>query len=186
MALKLTRLSLGTTFFTRTFDAGTLLFPVTYILGDVITEVYGTPVMRRLIITTFVALIFSTTIMAGTLALPPAPEWPHQKAFEVTFSPGLRICIASPIAYLFGNLTNSLTLQLIKKMTGDPHRWLRFIGSTLVGEAVDTSLFVIIAFAGVYPLTTLIDMWVVGYTIKVLAEIPVLPLSTLGTYWLKR
>ena len=134
-----------------TFDGGTILFPASYIFGDILTEVYGYRRSRRVIWAGFAA----TALMAGVLALvgalPPAADWPHQEAFGAILGQTPRIVLASLLAYFVGEFSNSWILSRMKVRTRG--RWLfaRTIGSTLVGEGLDTAIFVVVAFAGALP-----------------------------------
>lgn len=173
-------------FFGYPLDVGIFIFPFSYIMGDVLAEVYGYRASRRVIWTGFSLLVFTiATIQLATFA-PPAPGWNGQKAFEQTFGLVPRISCASLVGYLFGELANSWTLIRIKQRTGERKRYLRLIGSTLVGQAVDTTLFLGIAFGGVWPLDQLITAWIMGYAFKVVFEIPLLPITYRVTALIKK
>lgn len=173
-------------FFGFPLDAGIIIFPLSYILGDVLAEVYGFAASRRAIWTGFALLLFTILVIRVATIVEPAAGWPYQGAFEQIFGLVPRISLASLIGYLFGEITNSWTLVRIKQKTGEKKRWLRLIGSTLVGEAVDTTLFLAIAFGGVWPITQLIAAWKIGYLFKVGFEIPLLPLTYRAIAWLKK
>jgi len=126
---------------TLTFGAGVLFFPVSYIFGDVLTEVYGYAQARRVIWCGFGALAFASIMASLVVALPPAPFWKNQDAYEIAFGSTWRIVLASMIAYFCGEFVNSLVLAKMKIITQGRHLWSRTIGSTIVGEAVDSSLF---------------------------------------------
>jgi len=160
-----------------TFDGGTLLFPLSYIFGDVMTEVYGYGRAKRAIwLGFFSALLMSIVIMA-VVVLPPAADWPHQEAFKNILGQTPRIVLASLIAYFSGNFTNSYILAKMKLLTKGRWLWTRTIGSTLVGEALDTALFVLIAFAGVLPLGLLTAVAVSNYIFKCGVEIIFTPIT---------
>ena len=131
-----------------TFGAGVLFFPISYVFGDVLTEVYGYARARRVIWCGFGALAFASLMASIVVALPPAPFWKHQAAYEVAFGSTWRIAGASMIAYFCGEFVNSFVLAKMKIATGGRWLWTRTIGSTIVGEAVDSALFYPLAFYG--------------------------------------
>lgn len=163
-----------------------LLFPVTYIFGDVFTEVYGFAASRRAIWLGF----FGTTLLylmgAITIALPPAPGWHNQVAFAAVFGFIPRILAASLVAFLVGEFANSFTMARLKLLTNGTKLWTRTIGSTVVGQAVDTTLVVFLTFVGTIPLSTMGNMILTGYFLKVGYEILATPLTYLVINWLKR
>ena len=130
------------------FGAGVLFFPVSYIIGDVLTEVYGFARARRVIWTGTAALLFMALMAAVVVALPAAPGWPGQAAYEFVFGSTWRIVGASIVAFWCGEFVNSLVLAKLKLATGGRLLWLRTIGSTLVGQGVDSLLFYPLAFWG--------------------------------------
>jgi len=160
-----------------TFDGGTILFPISYIFGDILTEVYGYRRSRRVIWTGFAcsALAAITFMIVG--ALPPARGWELQESYRAILGQTPRIVLASLIAYFAGEFSNSFVLAKMKILTGGRWLWTRTIGSTLVGEGVDTLLFVIIAFAGVYPPALLVSVIVSNYVFKTGIEITATPLT---------
>jgi len=168
-----------------TFDGGTILFPASYIFGDILTEVYGYRRSRRVIWAGFAA----TGLMAGVLAivgaLPAAPGWPHQEAFGAILGQAPRIVLASLLAYFAGEFSNSWVLSRMKVRTQG--RWLfaRTIGSTLVGEGLDTVIFVAVAFAGTLPGPLLWSIVVSNYVFKVGFEVAATPLTYLAVRRLK-
>src|SRR3981081_4359451 len=123
------------------FGAGVLFFPISYVFGDVLTEVYGYARARRVIWAGFAGLAFAALMASIVVALPPAPFWRHQEAYEIAFGITWRIAAASMIAYFCGEFANSLVLAKMKIMTAGRWLWTRTIGSTIVGEAVDSALF---------------------------------------------
>jgi uncharacterized integral membrane protein (TIGR00697 family) len=131
-----------------TFGAGVLFFPVSYVFGDILTEVYGYARARRVIWCGFGALAFASLMAAAVVALPPAPFWKHQAAYEVAFGSTWRIAGASMIAYFCGEFVNSFVLAKMKIATQGKWLWTRTIGSTLAGEAVDSAIFYPLAFYG--------------------------------------
>jgi queuosine precursor transporter len=169
-----------------TFDGGTILFPLSYIFGDVLTEVYGYSRSRKVIWLGFIAafLMAITFVIVG--ALPPAPEWTYQTAYEQILGFTPRIIFASLIAYMTGEFANSFILAKLKVVTQGKWLWMRTIGSTLVGQVVDTALFVLIAFTGVVPTELLLTLIVSNYLFKCGVEILFTPLTYGLTGWLKR
>lgn len=167
-------------------DAGLSLFPFSYILGDVLTEVYGLAQARRAIWIGFGALLFSAAYLSGIAYAPPAPGWEGQASFVYIFGFLPRIIIASLVAFLMGERVNSWVLVKIKQITNGKYFWLRSIGSTIVGEAVDTTLFLGIAFLGKWPWHLWIGTWWVSYVVKVAIEIPILPITYRVVAWAQR
>ena len=131
-----------------TFGAGVLFFPISYVFGDVLTEVYGYARSRRVIWAGFAGLAFASFMSYVVVALPPAPFWKNQAAYEAAFGLTWRISLASMIAYFCGEFVNSFVLAKMKIMTSGRHLWMRTIGSTIFGEAVDSALFYPLAFYG--------------------------------------
>jgi hypothetical protein len=163
-----------------------LLFPITYIFGDVFTEVYGFAASRRAIwLGTFgTALLYAMGVIV--ISLPGAPGWKNQQAFEVVFGFLPRIQTASLIAFWAGDFANSYTLARMKLLTNGRMLWTRTVGSTVVGQAVDTTLVIILTFAGKYPRSTLSNMILTGYALKVGYEVLATPLTYAVIGWLKR
>lgn len=163
-----------------TFDGGTILFPLSYIFGDVLTEVYGYGRSRKVIWLGFIsALLLSITlIIVG--ALPPAAEWTNQEAYEQILGLTPRIVAASLIAYFAGEFSNSLILAKLKILMNGKRLWVRTISSTLVGQFVDTTIFILIAFTGVFSNDLLLTLIISNYLFKCGVEI----LFTPATYWL--
>ncbi|MEB3357386.1 MAG: queuosine precursor transporter [Synechococcales bacterium] len=169
-----------------TFDGGTLLFPLSYIFGDILTEVYGYARSRKVIWLGFLsAFILSITlIIVG--ALPPAADWKFQTAYEQILGLTPRIVTGSLIAYFAGGFSNSFTLAKLKLLTQGRQLWLRTIGSTLIGQLVDTALFVVIAFAGILPGSLLVTIVLSNYLFKCGVEILFTPITYWVTGWLKQ
>ena len=124
------------------FGAGVIFFPISYIFGDILTEVYGYGRDRRVIWAGFGALIFASIMAAIVVALPPAPFWKHQGAYEVAFGNTWRIIGASILAFWCGSFVNSFVLAKMKILTRGRWLWTRTVGSTIFGEAVDSALFI--------------------------------------------
>ncbi len=133
---------------TVNFGAGVLFFPISYVFGDILTEVYGYARARKVIWAGFAGLGFASFMAAVVVALPPAPFWHNQAAYETAFGSTWRIVAASMSAYFCGEFVNSYVLAKMKIMTAGKWLWTRTIGSTLFGEAVDSTLFYPLAFYG--------------------------------------
>src|ERR1700760_1203506 len=169
-----------------TISGAELLFPITYIFGDVFTEVYGYQESRRAIWIGFLASALLSAAGALAVALPADPGWHNQQAFETVFGVGPRFVAASLIAYWVGEFTNAFTLARLKVITGGRWLWTRTIGSTIVGQAFDTVLVMLISFVGTVPTSTLIRLTLSSYLIKVVYEVLATPLTYAGVDWLKR
>ena len=171
-----------------TFGAGVLFFPISYVFGDILTEVYGYSNARRVIWSGFAALVFASIMASLVVALPPAPFWKHQGAYEIAFGSTWRIVLASMIAYFCGEFVNSLVLAKMKVLTAGKHLWSRTIGSTIVGEAVDSSLFYPLAFygSGIIPDDKLPMVMLAQFTLKVVVEVLFTPVTYALVGWLKR
>jgi uncharacterized integral membrane protein (TIGR00697 family) len=131
-----------------TFGAGVLFFPISYVFGDVLTEVYGYARSRRVIWAGFAGLGFASLMSFVVVALPPAPFWHNQDAYEIAFGSTWRISLASMLAYFCGEFVNSFVLAKMKILTAGKWLWMRTIGSTIFGEGVDSLLFYPLAFYG--------------------------------------
>lgn len=160
-----------------TFTAGILVFPISYIFGDILTEVYGFRRARRVIIMGLVANLFMSAVLWISIKLPPATGWNLQHEFESIHSLVPRIVIGSIIAYYFGEISNSLILSRLKILTKGRYLWLRTVSSTLVGQFIDTTLFVLIAFTGVLPTGTILSAILSAWLFKVLYEFCATPLT---------
>ncbi len=171
-----------------TFGAGVLFFPISYVFGDILTEVYGYARARKVIWSGFAALAFASIMASIVVALPPAPFWKHQAAYEVAFGSTWRIVLASMIAYFCGEFVNSLVLAKMKLITQGRHLWSRTIGSTIAGEAVDSALFYPLAFygTGIIPDDKLLLVMLAQFTLKVGVEILFTPITYKIVNWLKR
>jgi hypothetical protein len=163
-----------------------LLFPVTYIFGDVFTEVYGFAASRRAIWLGFFGTALLYLMGTITIALPPAPGWHNQQAFATVFGFIPRILAASLAAFWAGEFANSYTMARLKLLTDGRMLWTRTIGSTIVGQAVDTTLVVFLTFAGTVSVRTLGNMIATGYLLKVGYEVLATPLTYVVIHWLKR
>ena len=163
-----------------------LLFPITYICGDVFTEVYGYAASRRAIWFGFFAMGLLAVMGQVAVALPPAPGWPDQQAFAKVFGLVPRFAIASLLAYWAGEFTNSYTLAKLKLLTKGRFLWTRTIGSTISGQLVDTVMLILIAFWGVQSGPQILRLIASSYAIKVAYETLATPLTYLIVRQLKR
>jgi hypothetical protein len=161
------------------FGAGVLFFPISYVFGDVLTEVYGYARARRVIWAGFAGLAFAALMAYVVVALPPAPEWPNQKAYETAFGSTWRIAAASMFAYFCGEFVNSFVLAKMKILTAGRWLWTRTIGSTIVGEAVDSALFYPLAFydSGIMPNEIIPKLMLAQFVLKVAVEVIFTPLT---------
>ncbi len=164
-------------FWQFTFDGGTLLFPLSYIFGDILTEVYGYRRSRRVIWIGFFCAFLMSAVFMIVGVLPAAGDWPFQKDYENILGWTPRIVLASLIAFSAGEFTNSYIMAKMKIWTEGKNLWLRTIGSTLVGEGIDTILFVLIAFYGVLPTSLLITIFVSNYVFKCGIETAFTPIT---------
>lgn len=165
----------------RDYLTGVLFFPISYLFGDILTEVYGYGRDRRVVWAGFAALVFASIMAATIVALPPAKSWaPNQAAVQTIFGATPRIVAASIIAFWCGSFVNSFVLAKMKIWTSGRWLWTRTIGSTLCGELVDSALFCGIAFYGIWTSTELVDRTLTQYVLKSGWEILATPL----TYWI--
>lgn len=170
------------------FGAGILFFPLSYVIGDVLTEVYGYGRARRCIWAGFAALLFMAFMAFVVVALPPAPDWTGQAAYEAVFGQVPRIVFASIIAFWAGEFVNSFVLAKMKVWTEGRHLWTRTIGSTLVGQGVDSLIFYPLAFWGAEGWTSslVITVMLTQWALKVGWEALLTPVTYLVVGWLKR
>jgi uncharacterized integral membrane protein (TIGR00697 family) len=169
----------------RVFDAGNILFPLAYLLGDVLTEVYGFRAARRVILLGFACNVLAVGAIQLALRLPAADFWAgNQDAYESILGTTWRIFVASLCAYLVGELTNSYVMSRMKVATGGRFLWSRTIASTVVGQALDSAIFVTIAFGGTG--APLLDTIVTTWAIKVAWEALATPFTYLIANSLKR
>jgi uncharacterized integral membrane protein (TIGR00697 family) len=158
-------------------DGGAILFPLVYIVGDILSEVYGFKAARRAILTAFSMSILAAVTFYLVQLAPPASDWGNQDAFEAVLGFVPRIVLASVIAFVAGQLLNSYVLVKIKERTSERNLWLRLIGSTAVGQFVDTLIFCTIAFYGVITGAEFLNYLVVGYLYKSAVELALLPVT---------
>ena len=168
------------------FPAGIIFFPLTYIFDDILTEVYGFKVSRRVI---WLALLANTIVFVGTwctIYLKPSPDWYNQDAYATVYHAALRVFFASTISYFFGEFVNSIVLAKLKVMTSGQHFWLRAISSTIFGVGIDTVLFIHIAFLFTMPYFDLWRIIATMYSFKVIYECCALPVTYKLTNYLKQ
>src|ERR1700730_13023113 len=163
-----------------------VLFPITYIFGDVFTEVYGYAASRRAIWIGVFASALLSLMGLFTVWLPPAPEWHGQEAFRTVFEFVPRMVAASLIAYWCGEFANSFVMAKMKLWTNGKHLWTRTVGSTMVGQAVDTTIVMILIFAGTASWGTIANLVASGYLFKVTYEILATPMTYAVVNFLKR
>ncbi len=168
------------------FGAGILFFPLGYVLGDVLTEVYGYARARRCIWAGFAALLFMAMMSWVVVTLPPAPGWHGQQAYESVFGAVPRIVFASITAFWAGEFVNSYVLARMKVWTGGKHLWSRTIGSTVFGQAVDSVIFYPLAFYGVWDTHQVLTVLVTNWALKVTWEAVLTPVTYFVVTRLKR
>ncbi|MDP2655630.1 MAG: queuosine precursor transporter [bacterium] len=168
------------------FAGAIFIFPISYIFGDVLTEVYGYRATRKIIWSGFVALILMSLAYVFVQYLPAASFWTGQEAYATILGLVPRIVAGSIIAFFLGEFCNSFVLSRMKVWMNGKSLWMRTIGSTIVGEGVDTIVFVLIAFYGTLPLAALFTVIWSGYLFKVTYEVIATPITYLIVGWLKR
>jgi uncharacterized integral membrane protein (TIGR00697 family) len=170
------------------FGAGILFFPVSYVIGDVLTEVYGYARARRVIWAGFAAVAFMAFMSWVVVALPPAPSWGNQAAYQTIFGQVPRIVLASMCAFWAGEFVNSYVLARMKVWSRGRHLWMRTIGSTIVGEGVDSLIFYPLAFLGAAGWTghLVVVVLFTQWALKVGWEVILTPVTYAVVGWLKR
>lgn len=170
------------------FGAGVLFFPISYIIGDVLTEVYGYARARRVIWTGFAALAFMAFMAWAVVSLPPADGWPGQESYEFVFGNSWRIVLASMTAFWVGEFANAYVLARMKLWTGGRFLWMRTIGSTVVGQGLDSLIFYPLAFYGLagWPPEQLYQVVLSQWLIKTVWEAALTPVTYLVVGALKR
>ncbi|HEY1101807.1 MAG TPA: queuosine precursor transporter [Burkholderiaceae bacterium] len=172
-----------------TFGAGVLFFPISYLFGDILTEVYGYGRDRRVVWAGFTALAFASVMAAVVVGLPPADTEfmrTYQSQLDGVFGNAWRIALASMVAFWCGSFANSYVLAKLKLRTAGRWLWVRTIGSTLVGELIDSMLFYGIAFFGIWATQDILAVALAQYVLKTLWEVLATPLTYLVVGWLKR
>ena len=168
------------------FGAGILFFPLSYVLGDVLTEVYGYARARRVIWTGFAAMVFMAVMSLVVVALPPADGWDGQAAYESVFGITWRIVAASMTAFWAGEFANAFVMARMKLLTEGRHLWMRTIGSTVVGQGVDSLIFYPLAFLGIWSTEQVIAVMISNYLLKVGWEALLTPVTYRVVAFMKR
>jgi uncharacterized integral membrane protein (TIGR00697 family) len=168
------------------FGAGVLFFPISYLFGDVLTEVYGYARSRKVVWAGFAALGFAAFMSWVVVSLPPAPGWKDQELFQTIFGSSWRIVLASMMGFFTGEFVNSFVLAKLKIITRGRFLWVRTIGSTLLGEMADSLIFYPVAFLGIWSTDRVILVLFSNYTLKVLWEVVATPLTYAVVGYLKR
>jgi queuosine precursor transporter len=169
-----------------TFGAGILFFPLSYLLGDILTEVYGYARARRCVWAGFAAMLFLAFMSWVVVALPPAPGWQGQAAYESVFGQVGRIVFASIAAFWAGEFVNSFVMAKMKIATQGRYLWTRTVGSTFFGQGVDSLIFYPLAFLGVWETATVLQVLVTNWALKVLWEVLLTPVTYAVVGFLKR
>ena len=168
------------------FGAGILFFPLGYVIGDILTEVYGYARARRVIWAGFAGLVFMALMSWVVVSLPPAAGWEGQAAYESVFGQVWRIVIASITAFWVGEFVNSYVMARMKVWTRGKHLWSRTIGSTFFGQGVDSLIFYPLAFWGVWENEVVVTVMVTNWGLKILWEVVLTPVTYAVVGWLKR
>jgi len=167
-------------------DGGAVLFPLVYIFGDILTEVYGYKYARRAIWTGFGVMLLAVFAFTIVRFMPAAADYHDQAAFEAVLGFFPRIVLASLLAYLVGEFLNSYVLAKLKVKTKGKKLWLRLIGSTVVGELFDTTVFGLVAFGGILGFTDMVIFILVGWGFKTAVEVVLLPVTYRVIAFLKK
>lgn len=168
------------------FSSGVLFFPISYIFGDILTEVYGYARARRVVWAGFAALIFMSFMSWVVVTLPPDPGWKNQAAYETVIGLTPRIAFASIIAFWCGEFANSFVLAKLKVWMEGRRLWVRTIGSTIVGEGIDSLVFYPLAFLGVWETALVIKILIAQYILKTTWEIIATPVTYRIVAFLKK
>ncbi len=169
-----------------TFGAGIFFFPLSYVFGDIMTEVYGYGRARKIVWAGFAAMIYATVMAEVIIRMPPSPIWPNQGALETMFGSTWRIVVASLTAYFIGEFTNSFVMAKMKVATKGKMLWMRTIGSTIAGEFVDSIIFYPVAFLGIWETSLVIKVMIGNYFLKVAWEVVMTPFTYKIVAFLKR
>lgn len=168
------------------FDAGTILFPLAYIIGDVVTEVYGFKRTKRLLVISCFILVMMSVLFWIVSAMPAPVSWSGQESFDSTLGVVWRISFASIVAIFIGELLNAYVLSYMKLKLKGKQLWGRLVGSTVIGAGFDTVIFSVLAFWGTMPTAVLLQLIVTVYLIKIATEVLVSPLTMLAIRWIKK
>ncbi len=167
------------------FGAGVLFFPLSYVLGDILAEVYGFARARRCVWAGFAASLFAAGMSWVVVTLPPSPDWTGQAALATVFGQVPRIFLASIAAFWAGEIVNAAVLSRLKVLTGGRMLWTRTIGSTVVGQGVDSLIFYPLAFLGVWQTSLVFEVLATNYLLKVGWEILLTPVTYRIVAWFK-
>ena len=167
-------------------DGGAILFPLTYIIGDILAEIYGLRAAKRAIFTAFGVSVLAALTFLAVQYLPGAPEYTNQAAFEAVLGFVPQIVIASLAAFFCGQLINAYVLVRIKAKWGETHLWARLVGSTIAGQLVDTVIFCTIAFFGTLTGWSFINYVLVGIGYKIAVEVMLLPITYRAIRYVKQ
>ena len=168
------------------FGAGILFFPLSYVLGDILTEVYGYAKARRVVWAGFAAVLFMAIMSWVVVALPAADSWHGQEAYIQVFGIVPRIVLASVVAFWCGEFANAFVMAKMKILTKGKMLWTRTIGSTIVGQGIDSLIFYPVAFLGIWPTQQVITVLISNYLLKVLWEAVLTPVTYLVVAKLKQ
>lgn len=168
------------------FGSAVLFFPLSYVLGDVLTEVYGYARARRVVWVGFFASIYAAAMAAAVVAMPPAPGWQGQETIATVFGQAPRIFTASILAFWCGEFANAYVMAFMKVLTAGRHLWTRTIGSTVVGQAVDSLIFYPLAFLGVWDTHLVVTVMISNYLLKVGWEAVLTPVTYKIVGFMKR
>jgi len=169
-----------------TLPAAIIVFPISYIFSDILTECYGYEKTRTVIWWGFFCLAGMSLMYWIATLLPPAPFWTDQEPFRRLFGLVPRIAMSSFVAYLVGEFLNSMVMSRIKVLMSGRHLWFRAVASTVVGQGADSAVFYTAAFAGIYPALTLLKIGVSAFVLKCAYEVIALPLTYVIVHWLKK
>jgi len=169
-----------------TFGAGIFFFPLSYVFGDIMTEVYGYARARKIVWAGFGAMLYATLMAEIIIRMPPSPGWPNQAALETMFGSTWRIVVASLSAYFCGEFMNSFVMAKMKVATNGKRLWMRTISSTVVGEFVDSIIFYPVAFLGIWETSLVVKVMVGNYFLKVLWEVVMTPFTYKLVAFLKK
>lgn len=171
---------------TLTFGAGILFFPLSYVLGDVLTEVYGYARARRVVWVGFAASIFAAAMSWFVVTLPPADGYEGQEALAAIFGQVPRIFLASILAFWAGEIANAFVMARMKVLTRGKYLWTRTIGSTVVGQGVDSLIFYPLAFWGIWEPSLVFTVLATNYLLKVIWEAALTPVTYKVVGWFKQ
>jgi uncharacterized integral membrane protein (TIGR00697 family) len=168
------------------WDGGAILFPLSYVLGDVIVEVYGFKTARKIVLVTFAMNLLAVLALFVVQLLPPGPGWENQAAYEAIIGFMPRLVAGSLIAYVVGQILNAFVFVKIKAATKGRRLWLRALGSSFIGDFVDTVIFTTIAFYGVISTTQFIGLICIAYLTKLIGETMLLPVTYKAAKFMKK